>query len=37
MLEKHFRLNKREFETLLSNLAANGKKAVFRNVEATLL
>jgi hypothetical protein len=37
MLDKHFKLSKRDFDHIMASLAANGKKIVYRNVEAVLL
>lgn len=37
VLEKQFKLSKKDFENLMTNLSANGKKATYKNVEAVLL
>jgi len=37
LLEKHFKLTKRDFDHIIATLTANGKKTVYKNVEAVLL
>jgi hypothetical protein len=37
MLEKHFKLSKRDFDHIVASISANGKKMVYKGVEAVLL
>jgi len=37
MLDKHFKLSKRDFDHIVASITASGKKMVYKNVEAVLL